>query len=94
MTFVFGYGLIVVDSEGKATTTKGNAMLNPIPKQSWYATLNANDVARLINELPEKHRATATLIYMGTINMCHDTVAATIEASEHRDAKEYPVVTD
>ncbi len=94
MTFVFSCGLIVVDSEGKATTTKGNAMLNPIPKQSWYATLNANDVARLIEELPKKHRATATLIYMGTINMCHDAVAATIEASEHRDAKEYPAVTD
>jgi len=31
---------------------------------------------------------------MGTINMCHDTVAATIESYNHRDAKEYPVVTD
>ena len=69
-------------------------MLNPIPKQSWYATLNANDVARLISELPEKHRATATLIYMGTVNMCHDAVASTIESYNHRDAKEYPVVTD
>ena len=69
-------------------------MLNPIPKQSRYATLNANDVARLISELPEKHSATSTLIYMGTINMCHDTVAATIESYNHRDAKQYPVVTD
>ena len=93
LTFIFGYGLMVSEVEAK-TKTKGNAMLNPIPKSSWFATLNANDIARLISELPEEHRATATLIYMGTINMCHDAVAATIEASEHRDAKEYPVVTD
>ena len=67
-------------------------MINPIPKQGMFATLNANQVAGIIAGLPEEHRSAAYQIYYGTINMCQELIAATIEASEHRDAKEYPVV--
>tara|TARA_A100000164_G_scaffold284544_1_gene257408 strand:+ start:76 stop:285 length:210 start_codon:yes stop_codon:yes gene_type:complete len=69
-------------------------MINPIPKQGLYATLDANQVAGIIAGLPEEHRSAAYSIYFGTINMCQELIAAQIETLNHRDAKEYPVVTD
>lgn len=69
-------------------------MINPIPKNKLFATLNANEVAGIIAGLPEEFRSSAYQVYFGTVNMCSDHVDAAIEASEHRDAKEYPVVTD
>jgi hypothetical protein len=87
-------------------------MINPIPKNGMFAALSANDVANIINGIPEKYRSAAYLIYFGTVNMCSEHVDATIKAythssfaegvksafqpivPAHRDAKEYPVVTD
>lgn len=87
------YGLMVSEVEAK-TKTKGNAMINPIPKNGLFTTLNANQVAGIIAGLPEHYRFTAYQIYFGTINMCQELIAAQIETLNHRDAKEYPVVTD
>ena len=69
-------------------------MINPIPKQGLYATLDANQVAGIIAGLPEYYRITAYQIYFVTINMCQELIASQIETLNHRDAKEYPVVTD
>ena len=69
-------------------------MINPIPKQGMYATLDANQVAAMIAGLPEHYRSTAYQIYFGTINLCQELIAAQIDSLNHRDAKEYPVVTD
>tara|TARA_B100000242_G_C42980442_1_gene455038 strand:+ start:414 stop:668 length:255 start_codon:yes stop_codon:yes gene_type:complete len=84
---------MVLEVEAK-TKTKGNAMLNPIPKNHFYATLNASEVAGIIAGLPEEHRANAFRIYFGTVNMLSECVDATIEAYNHKDAREYPVVTN
>jgi hypothetical protein len=67
-------------------------MINPIPKNPLFATLNANDVASIIAGLPEEYRSAAYLIYFGTVNMCSKHVDATIEAYSHRDCAEYPAV--
>lgn len=67
---------------------------NPIPKNGFFATLNANEVAGIIAGLPEEYRSAAYCIYFGTVNTCSKHVDATIEAYNHKDAKEYPVVTD
>ncbi len=67
---------------------------NPLPKNGLFATLNANQVAGIIAGLPQEHQHAAYSIYFGTINMCQELISATIEASEHKDAAEYPVVTD
>jgi len=93
LTFIFGYGLMFPEVEAK-TKTKGNAMNNPIAKNKLFATLNANDVAGIIAGLPEKHRMDAYLIYFGTVNMLSECVDAAIEVYNHRDAKEYPVVSN
>ena len=53
---------------------------NPIPKNGFFATLNANDVAGIIAGLPEEHRHSAYMIYFGTVNNCSAHVDATIEA--------------
>lgn len=67
-------------------------MINPIPKNKLFATLNANEVAGIIAGLPEEYRSSAYRVYFGTVNMCSEHVDATIEAHNHRDAKEYPAV--
>ena len=69
-------------------------MINPIPKNGMFATLNAHEVAGIIDELPEEYRASAYRVYFGTVNMLSECVDATIEAYNHKDAREYPVVTD
>jgi len=69
-------------------------MLNPIPKNKMFATLNANQVAGIIAGLPEEYRSAAYQVYFGTVNMCSEHIDATIEAYNHRDAKEYPVVME
>ena len=69
-------------------------MINPIPKNGMFATLNANEVAGIIAGLPEEHRSAAYQVYFGTINMLSEIVDRHIENVEHRDAKEYPIVTD
>jgi len=67
-------------------------MNNPIAKNKLFATLNANEVAGIIAGLPEEYRMNAYLIYFGTVNMLSECVDAAIEAYNHKDAKEYPVV--
>ena len=93
LTFIFGYGLMVSEVEAK-TKTKGNAMNNPIAKNKLFATLNANDVAGIIAGLPEEHRMDAYCIYFGTVNILSECVDAAIEVYKHRDAKQYPVVSN
>ncbi len=53
---------------------------NPLPKNGFFATLNANEVAGIIDSLPEEHRQAAFMIYFGTVNNCSAHVDATIEA--------------
>ena len=67
---------------------------NPIAKSKMFATLNANQVAGIIAGLPEEYRPSAYSIYFGTVNMLSECVDAAIEVYNHKDAKEYPVVTD
>jgi len=67
-------------------------MINPIPKNPLFATLNANEIAALIEGLPSKYRMDGYLIYFGAVNMCSAHVDATIEAHYHRDCGEYPAV--
>lgn len=69
-------------------------MYNPIPKNKMFATLNANQVAGIIAGLPEEYRSSAYQVYFGTVNMLSECVDAAIEVYNHKDAKEYPVVTD
>ena len=44
-------------------------MVNPIPKQGMFATLDANQVAGIIAGLPEEYRSATYSNYFGTINM-------------------------
>ena len=55
-------------------------MLNPIPKNALFATLNANEVAELIDALPKKYQKLGYQIYFGTINNCSEIVSETIKA--------------
>ena len=84
---------MVSEVEAK-TKTKGDAMNNPIAKNRMFATLNANQVAGIIAGLPEEYRASVYSVYFGTVNMLSECVDAAIEVYKHKDAKEYPVVTD
>lgn len=85
---------MVSEVEAK-TKTKGNAMNNPIAKNKMFDTLNANEVAEMIAAMSNPiDRNVAYMIYYGTVNMLSECVDATIEAYNHRDAREYPVVTD
>lgn len=69
-------------------------MINPIPKNGMFATLNANEVAGIIAGLPEEYRSSAYKVYFGTVNMLSELVDKTIEVYCHKDAKEYPMVTE
>ena len=74
---------------------KANAMTtNPIPKNGLFATLGMNAVAGIIAGLPEEYRSAAYQIYFGTVNHCAEHVDKHLELHAHKDAKEYPVVTD
>jgi hypothetical protein len=85
---------MVSEVEAK-TKTKGNAMNNPIAKNKMFATLNANEVASMIAGMPcAVSRCLAYQIYYGTVNMLSECIDATIEVYNHKDAQEYPVVTD
>tara|TARA_B100000925_G_scaffold122605_1_gene91001 strand:- start:226 stop:468 length:243 start_codon:yes stop_codon:yes gene_type:complete len=55
-------------------------MINPLPKNRLFATLDANDVAGIIAGLPEEHRANAYRIYFGTVNQCSGIVDDTMRA--------------
>ena len=55
-------------------------MINPLPKNRLFATLDANDVAGIIAGLPEEYRADAYRIYFGTGNHCSTIVDDTMRA--------------
>ena len=55
-------------------------MINPLPKNRLFATLDANDVAGIIAGLPEEYRADAYRIYFGTVNHCSTIVDDTMRA--------------
>lgn len=61
---------------------------NPLPKNGFFATLNANEVAGIIAGMPEEHRYNAYMIYFGTVNNCSKAVDATIKATRQGDNKE------
>ena len=55
-------------------------MINPLPKNGLYATVDANQVAGMIESLPEHYRITAYQIYFGTVNHCSAIVDGTLRA--------------
>ena len=55
-------------------------MINPLPKNGLFATLNANEVAGIIAGLPEEYRASAYRIYFGTMNHCSTVIDDTLKA--------------
>ena len=67
---------------------------NPLPKNGLFSTLGMHAVAELIQSLPKKHQQTAYLIYFGTVNHCAEHIDKHLELHAHKDATEYPVVTD
>ena len=55
-------------------------MINPLPKNRLFATLDANEVAGIIAGFPEEHRGNAYRIYFGTVNHCSTILDDTLRA--------------
>ena len=53
-------------------------MINPLPKNRLFATLDANEVAGIIAGFPEEYRGNAYRIYFGTVNHCSTIVDETM----------------
>ena len=61
-------------------------MINPIPKQGMYATLNANEVAEMIAAMSNPiDRNVAYAIYFGTVNHCSTIIDETLAAYRQSD---------
>jgi hypothetical protein len=53
---------------------------NPIPKSNLFTTPTLAEVQSFIDALPTKERANANLVFMFTLNACHQLVE-----EEHED---------
>ena len=51
-----------------------NVVENPIPKSNLFATPVLEDIQSFINSLPSKEQANANLVFMFTLNACHQLV--------------------
>lgn len=69
---------MVADVEARNKKRKVINMLNPIPKNGLFATLNANEVAGIIAGLPYEYQSAAYQIYFGTVNQCSTIIDETI----------------
>lgn len=49
-------------------------MKNPIPHSNLFATPILEDIQAFINALPSKEQANANLVFMFTLNACHQLV--------------------
>lgn len=49
-------------------------MQNPIPNSNLFATMTLSEVQEFINKLPKKEQASASLVFMFTLNACNQLV--------------------
>jgi cell division protein ZapA (FtsZ GTPase activity inhibitor) len=56
-------------------------MQNPIPQSNLFATPTLAEVQDFISRLPSKEQANANLVFMFTLNACHDLVEKSSETA-------------
>ena len=55
---------------------------NPIPHSGLFATPTLEDVQKYISNLPTKEQAQANMLFMFTLNACHQLVEDKILSKE------------
>ena len=56
-------------------------MQNPIPHSNLFTTPTLAEVQDYISKLPSKEQAHANLVFMFTLNACHDLVEKSSETA-------------
>jgi hypothetical protein len=59
-----------------------NVAQNPIPKSNLFTTPTLAEVQSFINAMPAKEQANANLVFMFTLNACHQLVEDEILSKE------------
>jgi len=59
-----------------------NVVENPIPHSNLFTTPTLEEVQAFINALPSKEQANANLVFMFTLNACHQLVEEKILSKE------------
>lgn len=59
-----------------------NVAQNPIPKSNLFTTPTLAEVQSFINAMPKKEQANANLVFMFTLNACHQLVEDEILSKE------------
>lgn len=57
-------------------------MKNPIPHSNLFTTPTIAEVQKFISGLPAKEQANASMVFMFTLNACHQAVKDEIEVFE------------
>ena len=55
---------------------------NPIPHSNLFTTPSLAQIQKLIEGFPKDQQANANLVFMFTINSCHDMVKEALELQE------------
>jgi len=59
-----------------------NTVENPIPKSNLFTSPSLAQIQEFISNLPSKEQANANLVFMFTINACHQIVEDEILSKE------------
>ena len=55
---------------------------NPIPHSGLFTCPSLEQIQKLIESFPKEHQANANLVFMFTLNSCHDLVKENILSKE------------
>lgn len=56
-------------------------MTNPIPHSNLFTSPTLEEVQKFISQLPAREQANANLVFMFTLNSCHNLVEQTKETA-------------
>ena len=59
-----------------------NIVNNPIPHSGLFTSPSLETIQQLIDSFPKSHQANAHLVFMFTLNSCHDLVEENILSKE------------
>lgn len=59
-----------------------NVAENPIPKSNLFTSPSLAEIQDFISKLPSKEQANASLVFMFTLNSCHQLVEKEILSKE------------
>lgn len=59
-----------------------NVVENPIPKSNLFTSPSLEEIQKFISNLPSKEQANAQMLFMFTLNACHQLVEDNILSKE------------